>query len=156
LESRFPLKPDQVWVGDITYIPLAGGTYGFVAVWMDLYSRKIIGWHLDNNMKEALIVTAFKKALMNRSITTELIIHSDRGGQYAGGKFRKLIHSKKLLQSMSRADNPYDNAFMESCFSRFKTELLQRTVLLITCRMRKQKSLSIYKCTTTQNGDIHL
>jgi putative transposase len=127
LERAFPVKPDEVWVGDITYIPLSGGSYGYLAVWMDLYSRKIIGWHLEDNMKEALIVQAFKKALMNRNITQEeLIIHSDRGGQYAGGKFRKLIDSKpELLQSMSRADNPYDNAFMESCFSRFKTELLQ-------------------------------
>ncbi len=112
-------------MSDITYIPLAGGTYGYLAVWMDLYSRKIIGWHLDDNMKEALVIAAFKKALMNRTVTAALIVPSDRGGQYAGGKFRKLIHSNQLLQSMSRADNPYDNAFMESCFSRFKTELLQ-------------------------------
>jgi len=125
LECPLPHRPDQVWVGDITYIPLAGGPYGYLAVWMDLYSRKIISWHLDNNMKEELIITAFKKALMNRSTTAGLIIHSDRGGQYAGNKFRKLLDSRKLQQSMSRADNPYDNAFMESCFSRFKTELLQ-------------------------------
>jgi transposase InsO family protein len=93
---------------------------------MDLYSRKIIGWHLNDNMKEALIIAAFKKALMNRTVTKELIVHSDRGDQYAGDKFRKLLHSKPpVLQSMSRADNPYDNAFMKSCFSRFKTELLQ-------------------------------
>jgi transposase InsO family protein len=126
LERVLPHRPDEVWVGDITYIPLSGGTYGYLAVWMDLYSRKIIGWHLDNHIKEALIVEAFKKALMNRSITEELIIHSDRGGQYAGNKFRKLLHSKpQIIQSMSRADNPYDNAFRESCFSRFKAELLQ-------------------------------
>jgi putative transposase len=127
LEQPLPQRPDEVWVGDITYIPLSGGTYGYLAVWMDLYSRKIVGWHLDDNMKEALVITAFKKALMSRSISAaELIIHSDRGGQYAGNKFRRLLHSKpQVLQSMSRADNPYDNAFMESCFSRFKTELLQ-------------------------------
>ena len=126
LERRLPLRPDEVWVGDITYIPLAGGSYGYLSVWMDLYSRKIIGWHLDDNMKEALVIAAFKKALMNRSITKELIVHSDRGGQYAGNKFRKLMDPKsQVLQSMSRADNPYDNAFMESCFSRFKAELVQ-------------------------------
>jgi transposase InsO family protein len=126
LERSLPQRPDQVWVGDITYIPLSGGTYGYLAVWIDLYSRKIVGWQLDDNMKEALIVRAFKKALMSRSISKELIVHSDRGGQYAGNKFRKLLHSKpQLVQSMSRADNAYDNAFMESCFSRFKTELLQ-------------------------------
>jgi putative transposase len=126
LERSLPCRPDEVWVGDITYIPLSGGSYAYLSVWMDLYSRKIIGWHLDDNMKEDLIITAFKKALMNRSVTRELIVHADRGGQYAGNKFRKLLHSKpQLLQSMSRADNPYDNAFMESCFSRFKAELVQ-------------------------------
>ena len=126
LERALPHRPDEVWVGDITYIPLSGGTYGYLAVWMDLYSRKIIGWHLDDNMKEALVIAAFKKALMNRSITKELIVHADRGGQYAGNKFRKLMDPKsQVLQSMSRADNPYDNAFMESCFSRFKAELVQ-------------------------------
>jgi transposase InsO family protein len=127
LDRALPQRPDEVWVGDITYIPLAGVTYGYLAVWMDLYSRKIIGWQLDDNMKEELIIAAFKKALVNRSITKEqLIVHTDRGGQYGGNKFRKLLHSKPaVLQSMSRADNPYDNAFMESCFSRFKTELMQ-------------------------------
>ena len=125
LERALPSRPDQVWVGDITYIPLCSGDYAYLAVWMDLYSRKIIGWHLDDNMKEELIIRAFKKALMNRIVTAELIIHSDRGGQYAGNKFRKLLDARKLQQSMSRADNPYDNAFMESCFSRFKTELMQ-------------------------------
>lgn len=125
LEQALPHRPDEVWVGDITYIPLAGGSYGYLAVWMDLYSRKIIGWHLDDNMKEELIIAAFKRALMSRSTSNELIVHSDRGGQYASNKFRKLLDSRKLQQSMSRADNPYDNAFMESCFSRFKTELVQ-------------------------------
>jgi len=127
LERALPHRPDEVWVGDITYIPLAGGTYGYLSVWMDLYSRKIIGWHLDDNMKETLVITAFKRALMSRNISAgELIVHSDRGGQYACNKFRRLLNSKpQLLQSMSRADNAYDNAFMESCFSRFKTELLQ-------------------------------
>ena len=114
-----------MWAGDITYIPLTGGGSLYLAVWMDLYSRKIIGWQLDSHMKEALIITAFTKALRNRKVTKELTIHSDRGGQYAGNQFRKMLHSYKLQQSMSRADNPYGNAFMESCFSRFKTELLQ-------------------------------
>ncbi len=125
LERKAPQKPDEVWAGDITYIPLAGGGFLYLAVWMDLYSRKIIGWHLDNNMKEELVIAACKKALLNRRVTKGLIMHTDRGGQYAGTAFRKLIASKEIKQSMSRADNAYDNAFVESCFSRFKTELLQ-------------------------------
>lgn len=76
-------------------------------------------------MKEALILQAFKKALAVRAVTPALIVHSDRGGRYAGKNFRELLMKTKLQQSMSRKDNPYDNAFMESCFSRFKVELLQ-------------------------------
>jgi len=119
------LRINQVWVGDITYIPLKGGGWCFLAVWMDLFSRKVTGWQLLNHMKEALIVEAFKKAWLNRAAAKGLIVHSDRGGQYAGNVFRGLIAQHQLLQSMSGADNPYDNAFMESYFSRFKAELLQ-------------------------------
>jgi putative transposase len=112
-------------VGDITYIAMANGAFLYLAVWLDLYSRRIIGWQLEDNMKEELVMAAFKKACQNRSPPQGLIIHSDRGGQYAGNAFRKLIDGKKIIQSMSRADNAYDNAFMESCFSRFKAELMQ-------------------------------
>jgi transposase InsO family protein len=125
LDRAMPQKANEVWVGDITFIPLAGGQWAYLAEWMDLFSRKIIGWDLDDNMAETLITAAFKKALAARKIPQGLIVHSDRGGQYAGSVFRKMINDNDILQSMSRADNPYDNAFMESCFSRFKAELLQ-------------------------------
>ena len=114
LDRIMPEQPDEVWVGDITYIPLAGGKWAYLAVWMDLYSRRIVGWHLDYHMQESLITTAFKKALRNRKPGKGLIVHSDRGGQYASNNYRKLIDKHGLLQSMSRADNPCDNAFMES------------------------------------------
>jgi transposase InsO family protein len=120
-----PSRPDEVWVGDITFIPLAGGRWCYLSVWMDLYSRKIIGWQLEDHMKEELITAAFKKALASRAIQKGIIIHSDRGGQYAGNIFRKMLSANHFVQSMSRADNPYDNAFMESCFSRLKAELIQ-------------------------------
>jgi putative transposase len=120
-----PVRINEVWIGDITYIPLKGGGWGYLAVWIDLFSRKVTGWQLLGHMKEELIVQAFKKAWASRKATQGLIIHSDRGGQYAGNIFRGLLTGHKLLQSMSGADNPYDNAFMESYFSRFKAELLQ-------------------------------
>lgn len=120
-----PLKPNEVWVGDITYIPLTKGRWAYLSVWMDLYSRRIVGWHLEGHMREELVITALRKALQIRTITPGLILHSDRGGQYAGGGFRKLLMKRKIVQSMSRADDPYDNAFMESYFSRLKAELLE-------------------------------
>ncbi|GAA3937209.1 hypothetical protein GCM10022209_35020 [Chitinophaga oryziterrae] len=76
-------------------------------------------------MKESLVITSFKKALANRKPQEKMVIHSDRGGQYASKKFRKLIDKRRLTQSMSDADNPYDNAHMESYFSRFKAELME-------------------------------
>jgi putative transposase len=128
LGKAFAQRPNQVWVGDITYLPLAGARWAYLAVWMDLFSRRIIGWQLEEHMQETLIVEAFRKSLNKRIINDGIIIHSDRGGQYAGNNFRKIIGDHKMLQSMSRADNPYDNAFIESCFSRFKAELLQNGV----------------------------
>ena len=125
LDRELPQHPNEVWVGDITYIPLAGARWAYLAVWMDLFSRKIIGWQLEEHMQETLITGAFRKSLNSRVISGGVIVHSDRGGQYGGNDFRAIIRDKKMLQSMSRANNPYDNAFMESCFSRFKAELLQ-------------------------------
>jgi transposase InsO family protein len=115
---------NQVWAGDITFIPLQD-RWAYLAVWMDLCSRKIVGWALAEHMREELVTTALKRALASRHISQGLIIHSDRGGQYAGNKFRELLAENEIRQSMSGKDNPYDNAFMESYFSRFKAELLQ-------------------------------
>jgi putative transposase len=114
-----------VIVGDITYIPLSAGDWAYLSVWLDLYSRKVIGWSLADHMREELVVNSFKKAFTSRTFSQNTIIHSDRGGQYAGKAFRNLLDKNKVVQSMSRADNPYDNAFMESYFSRFKAELLE-------------------------------
>lgn len=125
LDSPFPAACNRVWVGDITYVPLAGGGFLYLAVWMDLYSRRIVGWKLDIHMQEELVTEALRRALATRAVGQGMTVHSDRGGQYAGKAFRKLLDKYKLRQSMSRADNAYDNAFMESCFSRFKAELLE-------------------------------
>ena len=125
LERDAPKKPDEVWVGDITYLPLSDGRWAYLSVWMDLYSRRIVGWHLERHMREELVIAALNKALGNRTTKPGLLVHSDRGGQYAGGEFRKLLVKRKMEQSMSRADDPYDNAAMESFFSRLKAELLE-------------------------------
>lgn len=125
-ERTPPKRPSEVWVGDITYIPLAEGRWAYLAVWMDRYSRKIVGWQLEAHMREELVIGALNKALNSCWANREgLIVHSDRGGQYAGREFRRLLGKRKILQSMSRADDPYDNAFAESYFSRLKAELLQ-------------------------------
>lgn len=124
LELPAASSPNAIWVGDITYIPLVNGQWAYLSEWMDLFSRMIVGWRLKEHMKEELVMESFKIAENKRRPPTGLVVHSDRGGQYGGNGFRKLLRDK-YNQSMSRADNPYDNAFMESCFSRLKTELLE-------------------------------
>ncbi len=125
LNQPLPVAPDRVWVGDITYLPLVNSKWTYLATCMDLYSRMIVGWQVDDNMEEDLIISALHKGLGWRKPAPGLIVHSDRGGQYVGSRFRKLLTKHHCLQSTSRADDPYDNAFAESFFSRFKTELLE-------------------------------
>ena len=120
-----PESRNQVIVGDITYLPLQDGSFAYLATWADLYSRLVIGWDVQGHMQESLILIAFKKALRRRGRLKEAIVHSDRGGQYAGGQFRSLLKAAGCRQSMSRAGESYDNAYAESLFSRYKAELLE-------------------------------
>jgi transposase InsO family protein len=90
---------------------------------MDLYSRRVVGWELDDQMAEALVRAALRQAIRQRQPKPGLIHHTDRGGQYAGGDYRQVLARARMRQSMSRPDNCYDNAFMESCFGTIKTEL---------------------------------
>jgi transposase InsO family protein len=80
LTQPLPLTPDRVWVGDITYLPLVNNKWAYLATWMDLYSRMMVGWQLDDNMEEDLIISALHKGLSWRKPAPGLIVHSDRGG----------------------------------------------------------------------------
>jgi len=123
LEAVEPQSLNAVWVGDITYVPLTGSRFCYLATLMDRYSRRIVGWHLDESMTEDLVLPVLRAAIRERQPAAELIHHTDRGGQYAGRRYRTILRRAGMRQSMSRADNCYDNAFMESCFGTFKTEL---------------------------------
>lgn len=114
---------NQLWVGDITYVPLIGGDFLYLAMLMDRYSRRIVGWDLQDHMQESLVLAVLRAAIASRQPRPGLIHHTDRGGQYAGTEYRKMLGRGRMLQSMSRADDCYDNAFMESCFGTIKTEL---------------------------------
>ena len=114
---------NQLWVGDITYIPITEIRFGYLAILMDRFSRCIVGWKLNNDMTESLVLDAIRMAIATRSPKKGLIHHTDRGGQYAGKNYRGVLRRASINQSMSRADNCYDNAFMESCFGTLKNEL---------------------------------
>jgi len=123
LDSSPPHGADRVWVGDITYVPLSGNGFLYLAMLMALYSRRVVGWQLRSNMKEPLVLAALRSAIAFRQPGVNLIHHTDRGGQYAGNEYRRVLERARMQQSMSRAGNCYDNAFMESCFGTIKREL---------------------------------
>ena len=118
-------RPRQVIVGDITYLPLQNGQWAYLATWMDLFSRKILGWQIASSMTAELVIEALKKAIIREHLPAGLIVHSDRGGQYVDAELRNLLKQHGFEQSMTRADETYDNAYAESLFSRYKTELLE-------------------------------
>ena len=125
LDLPFPTAPNLVWVSDITYLPLVDGEWAYLGAWMDLYSRRVVGWRVDDNMEDALVIVPLRTALQVRQPASGLIVHSDRGGQYVSNELHELVSLWRIRPSMSRADDPYDNAFAESFWSRLKAELLE-------------------------------
>jgi len=123
LDAPPPERLNQIWVADITYIPLLNSRFAYLALTMDLFSRRVLGWELADSMGEPLILESLQQAIRARQPRRGLIHHSDRGGQYAGHAYRAVLRRAAMRQSMSRAGNCYDNAFMESCFGTIKTEL---------------------------------
>jgi len=116
-------RPDQVWVTDATGILTGQGWLYLVAV-LDLYSRRVVGWAMSPGLDAALAVAALRMALTRRRPTGGLILHSDRGTQFASAAYRTVLAQHGLVASMSRAGNCYDNAFIESFWSSLKYELV--------------------------------
>lgn len=130
LEQDFSASaPDQRWVGDITYIPTSEG-FLFLAVVLDLFSRRIVGWSMGDSLETDLVNDAMRMALQGRAPSAGLIFHSDRGCQYTSRSFRKLLKSAGVRQSMSRKGCCYDNAVAESFFHSLKVEWLNGRPLL--------------------------
>ena len=123
LDANEPTAVDELWVGDITYLRLRTGGFCYLAGLMDRYSRDIVAWSIDESMTESLTLSVLRRAIAERQPKAGLVHHTDRGGQYAGVQYRGVLRRASMKQSMSRADNCYDNAFMESCWSSFKREL---------------------------------
>lgn len=119
-----PTAPNQVWAGDITFIPSAQG-WLYLAVVIDLFSRRIVGWSLANHLRAELVLKALRQALHSRPNHHKTIFHSDRGSQYGSSLFRSALAQADLRQSMSGRANPYDNAWTESFISTLKREMLQ-------------------------------
>lgn len=113
--------PDRVWVADMTYIETGEG-WLYLAVLMDLYSRRIVGWATSARMTRRLTMDALRRALIRRGTVRGLVHHSDQGSQYASIDYQMMLHRNGIVCSMNRAGNCYDNAVMESFFSSLKRE----------------------------------
>jgi putative transposase len=116
-------KPNKVWVSDITYIWTEEGWLYFAA-FIDLYSRKVVGWSMAPRITADLVVDAFRMAIFRQGRRAPLMVHSDRGCQYASDAFRKELKAHGCKQSMSRKGDCWDNAVAESFFGTLKTELV--------------------------------
>jgi putative transposase len=117
--------PNELWVADITYIQTQEG-WLYLAGILDLYSRKIVGWAMSERIDTPLVLKALGMALLHRNPPRELLLHSDRGVQYASAAYRQALAQAGLVASMSRKANCYDNASMESFWSTLKLELVYR------------------------------
>jgi len=115
-------KENRIWTSDITYIWTKQG-WLYLAVIMDVYSRKIVGWSLCSSLSAELVIKALMMAILHRNPEQGIIFHSDRGSQYTSSSVREMLKSYQMTQSMSSTGNCYDNAITESFFHTIKTEL---------------------------------
>jgi putative transposase len=130
LDRRFEVAenptPDRTWVGDITYVPTRAG-WLYLAVILDLSSRRVVGWSMRDNLEARLVTDALRMALAQRRPPAGLVYHTDRGGQYTCAESRELLASNGIRQSLSAKGEAYDNAVSESWMSSLKAELVEET-----------------------------
>ena len=133
-------RPDQTWVADITYVPTYEG-WLFLAAVMDLYSRKIVGWSMRDDLEAPLVVDAISMAITRRKPKPGLVHHSDRGSQYTSIAMGRTLRDSKIMASMGSKGDPWDNASAESCISTIKNELVKRR----TFATRDQARLALFR-----------
>jgi putative transposase len=123
LDRKFAVdQPGKVLVSDITYIRSQGG-WVYLTVFIDLFSRMVVGWEVSSRIDTEMVLKAFHRAVFNRKLSPGTMIHSDRGSQYASDAFREALSQFHFIQSMSRKGNCWDNAVAESFFRIYKSEL---------------------------------
>ncbi|VDZ40366.1 integrase core domain protein [Streptococcus dysgalactiae subsp. dysgalactiae] len=114
---------NKLWLGDLTYIPTQERIL-YLSVFIDIYSRKIVGWAMGRRMQDKLVTEAFNQAYDREKTKEGVIVHTDQGSQYTGARFQALLRRKKCKSSMSRKGNQYDNALMEAFYKTLKRELV--------------------------------
>ena len=116
--------PNQIWVGDITYLPLSSGQWVYLAAWRDAHTRGVVGWHVSDSLHTDVVTTAFERAVAVQQPPPGLLVHADRGSQYTSAAFGEQLRQIQAVPSLSRPGCPTDNALAESGWSTLKTELL--------------------------------
>ncbi len=128
LERNFnPTKPNERWVSDITYVRTYEG-FLYVAMVLDLFSRRIVGWSMDKNIDRHLVINALLMAVCARRPTTAVLVHSDQGSQYGSADYLAFMKENSLEPSMSRRGNCHDNAVAESFFATFKKRVTKKKI----------------------------
>ena len=142
LEQNFKAeKPSEKWVGDITYIYTKETGWTYLAIVMDLFDLKVIGWSYGVNMTTELVLSAFRKAKIKRGITEGMIFHSDLGSQYTSNEYENLLQENNVKHSYSKKGYPYDNASMES----FNAILKKEEVNVNTYETFNEAKLAIFE-----------
>lgn len=137
LDRQFSVaKPDSVYAGDITYVWTDEG-WLYLSIWLDLFSRAVVGWSMGDRLKASLATDALRMAIERRDTAPGLMIHSDQGVQYASSEFQDLLDENKFVCSMSRKGNCWDNSVAESFFGSLKKELIHH------CRFRTREEASL-------------
>lgn len=139
---------NEIWLGNLTYIPTKAGTL-YLSVFIDIYSRKIVGWAMGNRMQDQLVTDAFNQAYHRERPKKGLIVHTDQGSQYTGARFQDLLRKKKCKSSMNRKGNPY---LMESFYKTLKRELVNDAHFASI----EQAQLEIFKYIETYYNPKHL
>ena len=141
LDQNFAAEmPDKIWASDITYVATQEG-WLYIAVVMDLFSRKIVGLSMGDRLQTDLVTSALKQALQHRNVKGDLMHHSDRGSQYTSNEFKALTNRHGIKLSMSAKGRCYDNAVVESFFHTLKTE----HVNFCNYRIREEAQNSIFE-----------
>ena len=153
LEQNFKAeKPSEKWVGDITYIYTKETGWTYLAIVMDLFDLKVIGWSYGVNMTAELVISAFRKATIKRGITKGMIFHSDLGSQYTSNEYERILLENNVIHSYSKKGYPYDNASMES----FNAILKKEEVNVNTYETFKEAKLAIFEFIESWYNNIRI
>ena len=152
-QNFFAEKPSMKWVGDITYIYTIETGWTYLAIVMDLFDLKVVGWSYGMHMNNELVIEAFKKAMANRGLNKEGIFHSDRGSQYTSNAFEEMLNNLDIHHSYSKKGYPYDNASMES----FNAILKKEEVNVNSYKTFEEAKLAIFEFIESwyNNARIH-